>query len=194
MAAANEYRTFYRVIAALSDTKLPLDSGDFALLGAPVVTALRTLPEHERYLRGLRAWVGFTQVGIDVDRAARFAGKPKYSTWKLIKLALDGVCSFSIVPLRAAAVSGLLAIAASAAFATYAIYIRLVVGAVPVGFTASLLIMTFLSGVHCCSRTSGYLVRVYGEPRPSPLRVARVLSRRAGEVRLKPDTPYRDAV
>ncbi len=191
------YRTFYRVIAALSDTKLPLDSGDFALLGAPVVTALRTLPEHERYLRGLRAWVGFTQVGIDVDRGARFAGKPKYSTWKLIKLALDGVCSFSIVPLRAAAVSGLLAIAASAAFAMYAIYVRLVVGAVPAGFTASLLIMTFLSGVQLLflGIIGEYLGRVYGEAKGRPpYVVARVLSRRAGDVRLKAETTYRDAV
>ena len=101
------YRLSIASSRRLSDTKLPLDSGDFALLGAPVVAALRRLPERERYLRGLRAWVGFTQVGIDVDRQARAAGTPKYTTWKLIKLAVDGVCSFSIVPLRAAAVTGL---------------------------------------------------------------------------------------
>ncbi len=178
------YRAFYRLIAALSDTKLPLDSGDFALLGAPVVTALRNLPEHQRYLRGLRAWVGFTQVGIDVDRSARFAGKPKYSTWKLIKLALDGVCSFSIVPLRAAAVTGLLAIAASAAFAVYAIYVRLVVGAVPAGFTASLLIMTFLSGVQLLflGIIGEYLGRVYGEAKGRPpYVVARVVCVNSGK-------------
>ena len=172
------YRTFYRLISTLSDTDLPLDSGDFALLGAPVVATLRGLPEHERYLRGLRAWVGFRQVGIDVDRAARFAGKPKYSTWKLIKLALDGVCSFSIVPLRAAAVTGALAIAASAAFALYAIYVRLAVGEVPAGFTASLLIMTFLSGVQLLflGIIGEYLGRVYGEAKGRPpYIVARVL-------------------
>ena len=180
------YRAFYRFIAALSDTKLPLDSGDFALLGAPVVMALRNLPEHQRYLRGLRAWVGFTQVGIDVDRSARFAGKPKYTTWKLIKLALDGVCSFSIVPLRAAAVTGLLAIAASAAFAAYAIYVRLVVGEVPAGFTASLLIMTFLSGVQLLflGIIGEYVGRVYGEAKGRPpYVVARVLCRTDTEYR-----------
>lgn len=174
------YRSFYRLISALSDTKLPLDSGDFALLGQPVVAALRKLPEHERYLRGLRAWVGFTQVGIDVDRQARAAGKPKYTTWKLVKLAVDGICSFSIVPLRAAAVTGLIAIAGSVAFSMYAVYIRIAVGQVPEGFTASLVIMTFLSGVQLLflGVIGEYLGRVYGEAKGRPpYVVARVVER-----------------
>jgi dolichol-phosphate mannosyltransferase len=172
------YRLFYRLLALLSDTKLPLDSGDFALIGSPVIAALRRLPEHERYLRGLRSWVGFTQVGIDVNRKARAAGKAKYTTWKLIKLALDAVCSFSIVPLRAAAVTGLLAIAASMLFALYAIYVRLVIGQVPEGFTASLLIMTFLSGVQLLflGVIGEYVGRVYGEAKGRPTYVvARVV-------------------
>ena len=174
------YRAFYRIISALSDTKLPLDTGDFALLARPVVDALRRLPEHERYLRGLRAWVGFTQVGIDVDRHARAAGKPKYTTWKLMKLAVDGVCSFSIVPLRAAAVSGLVAIAGSIAFSVYAVYVRVAVGQVPAGFTASLVIMTFLSGVQLLflGVIGEYLGRVYGEAKGRPpYVVARVMGR-----------------
>lgn len=174
------YRAFYRIISALSDTKLPLDTGDFALLGRPVVAALRRLPEHERYLRGLRAWVGFTQVGIDVDRHARAAGAPKYTTWKLMKLAVDGVCSFSIVPLRAAAVTGLLAIAGSIAFSIYAVYVRVAVGQVPAGFTASLVIMTFLSGVQLLflGVIGEYLGRVYGEAKGRPpYVVARVMGR-----------------
>ena len=171
------YRLFYRIVAALSDTDLPLDTGDFALLGAPVVRALRGLPEHQRYLRGLRAWVGFRQAGIDVERKARFAGRPKYTTWKLMKLALDGICSFSILPLRAAAVAGFLAILVSGAFAFYAIYVRLI-GAAPAGFTASLLIMTFLSGVQLLflGVIGEYLGRVYGEAKGRPpYVVARVL-------------------
>ena len=164
------YRLFYRLISALSDTKLPLDSGDFALLGQPVVAALRRLPERERYLRGLRAWVGFHQVGIDVPRRARAAGRPKYTTWKLIKLAVDGICSFSIVPLRAASVTGLVAIAASIAFALYAVYVRIAVGQVPAGFTASLLIMIFLSGIQLLflGIIGEYLGRVYGEAKGRP--------------------------
>ena len=172
------YRVFYRLISALSDTQLPLDTGDFALLGQPVVAALRSLPEHERYLRGLRAWVGFKQVGIDVDRQARAAGKAKYTTWKLMKLAADGVCSFSIVPLRAAAFTGLAAIAGSLAFSAYAVYVRIAVGQVPVGFTASLVIMTFLSGVQLLflGVIGEYLGRVYGEAKGRPpYVVARVM-------------------
>jgi glycosyltransferase involved in cell wall biosynthesis len=164
------YKLFYRIIALLSETELPLDSGDFALLGAPVVAALRRLPEHQRYLRGLRAWVGFRQVGIDVARQARFAGTPKYTTWKLIKLALDGLCSFSIVPLRAAAVTGFMAILASFAFGFYAVYVRLVLGRSPAGFTAALLITIFLSGVQLLflGVIGEYLGRVYGETKGRP--------------------------
>lgn len=164
------YKLYYRVLSTLAEVPLPLDSGDFALLGAPVMTALRRLPEHQRYLRGLRAWVGFKQVGIDVQRRARAGGRPKYTTWRLIQLALDGICSFSIVPLRAATITGLLAMAAAGAFSLYAIYMRIVVGAVPVGFTASLLVMTFLSGVQLLflGVIGEYLGRIYTEAKGRP--------------------------
>jgi dolichol-phosphate mannosyltransferase len=164
------YRLFYRIMSRLSEVELPLDTGDFALLGGRVVTAIRRLPEHQRYLRGLRAWVGFNQVGIDVQRAARFAGRPKYTIWKLIKLALDGLCSFSVVPLRAASITGVIAIIAVAAFSAYAVYMRLATGAVPVGFTANLVVMTFLSGVQLLflGIIGEYLGRVYGEAKQRP--------------------------
>jgi len=164
------YKLYYRIVSWLSEVPLPLDSGDFALLGAPVVAALRRMPERQRYLRGLRAWVGFKQVGVDVQRRARVAGRRKYTTWKLIQLAFDGICSFSTVPLRAATLTGLAAIAAAGAFSTYAIYSRLVVGAVPAGFTASLLVMTLLSGVQLLflGLIGEYLGRVYAETKGRP--------------------------
>jgi polyisoprenyl-phosphate glycosyltransferase len=164
------YRFFYRIIAALSEVHLPRDAGDFALLSTPVVAAMRALPEQQRYLRGLRAWVGYAQVAVDVERAARFAGRPKYTAWKLVKLALDGLCSFSVAPLRAAAATGLLAISAAMLFALYAVYVRVVSGAVPEGFTASLLVMTFLSGVQLffLGVIGEYLGRVYGEAKRRP--------------------------
>lgn len=164
------YKLFYRLMSALAEVDLPLDSGDFALIGRPVVEALRRLPEHQRYVRGLRTWVGFKQVGIDVPRRARFAGTPKYTTWKLMKLALDGICSFSIVPLRAAALAGLAAIAATGAFALYAVYMRVVVGTSPTGFTATLLLMTFMSGVQLLflGVIGEYLGRIYGETKARP--------------------------
>lgn len=164
------YKLYYRIISSLSDVDLPLDSGDFALIGPKVIAALRRLPERQRYLRGLRAWVGFKQVAVDAHRAARAAGRPKYTVWKLFQLALDGVCSFSIVPLRAAALTGLAAIAAAVVFSIYAVYKRVVVGSVPTGFTASLLVMTLLSGVQLLflGVIGEYLGRVYAEAKGRP--------------------------
>lgn len=164
------YKLYYRIVSSLSEVTLPLDSGDFALLGPPVIAALRRLPERQRYLRGLRTWVGFTQVGVDVQRRARAAGRPKYTTWKLVQLAVDGVCSFSTIPLRAAALIGLAAIVASTAFSIYTIYMRMIGGTVPAGFTAALLITTFLSGVQLLflGVIGEYLGRVYGEAKGRP--------------------------
>jgi polyisoprenyl-phosphate glycosyltransferase len=164
------YKLYYRIVSSLSEVPLPLDSGDFALLGGNVVAALRRLPERQRYLRGLRAWVGFTQVGVDVPRRARAAGAPKYTTWRLMQLALDGICSFSIVPLRAATLAGLAAIVAAVAFAAYAIYMRVAVGHVPAGFTASLVVMTWLSGVQLLflGVIGEYLGRLYAEAKGRP--------------------------
>jgi len=164
------YDVFYRIVTALSEVTLPRDAGDFGLISAPVIQALRQLPEQQRYLRGLRAWVGFRQVGVDVERPARFAGKPKYTAWRLVKLALDGICSFSVAPLRAAALTGLLAICAAAAFSIFAVYVRVVSGAAPQGFTASLIVMTFLAGVQLffLGVMGEYLGRVYGESKKRP--------------------------
>jgi dolichol-phosphate mannosyltransferase len=164
------YRLYYRIVASVAEVPMPLDSGDFSLLGARVVAALRRMPERQRYLRGLRAWVGFTQVGVDVRREARAGGRAKYTTWRLIQLALDGICSFSIVPLRAATLTGLAAMTLAIAFSLYAVYVRIVVGAVPAGFTASLLIMTFLSGVQLLflGVIGEYLGRIYAETKGRP--------------------------
>lgn len=96
------YWAFYRLVAFLSDISIPLDSGDFCLMDRKVVQALRELPENLRFVRGLRAWVGFRQTGIPYDRPARCAGETKYSFSKLYKLATDGIASFSIRPLKIA--------------------------------------------------------------------------------------------
>ncbi|HET9684740.1 MAG TPA: glycosyltransferase family 2 protein, partial [Gemmatimonadaceae bacterium] len=90
------YFVFYRLLASLADTKLPLDSGDFALMTRRVVDQMRAAPEHHRYLRGLRSWVGFRQTGLVVERDERFAGTTSYGPLKLLKLASDGLFSFSV--------------------------------------------------------------------------------------------------
>ena len=94
------YFAFYRILNAISDLDIPLDSGDFCLMDRRVVDALKALPERMRFVRGLRTFVGFRQTGIDYERAARGSGRPKYSLRALIGLAIDGVVSFSSYPLR----------------------------------------------------------------------------------------------
>jgi dolichol-phosphate mannosyltransferase len=101
------YATFYRILARLSNVELPVDAGDFGLMSRRVVDQLRLAPERHRYLRGLRAWAGYAQIGVTIERAARAGGESKYSLRKLIALACDGFFSFSVAPLRAAAILGL---------------------------------------------------------------------------------------
>jgi glycosyltransferase involved in cell wall biosynthesis len=164
------YFLFYRLLALFSNLRLPVDAGDFALLSRRVIDELRLLPEHHRYLRGLRAWVGFRQTGIPVTRSERFSGRSKYSFTKLLGLAFDGIFAFSVIPLRVATVFGLLTIFCSCLFAAYSIYIRVFLGQSPKGFTALILVMTFLSGVQLLflGVIGEYLGRVYEETKSRP--------------------------
>lgn len=164
------YFLFYRMLAILANIRLPLDAGDFALLSSRIVEELKRIPEHQRYLRGLRAWVGFRQIGIPVERSERLSGNSKYSPLKLFRLALDGIFAFSVLPLRAAAMLGFLAIAGSLLFAMYSLYVKLFLDQSPQGFTALILAITFLSGVQLLflGVIGEYLGRVYEETKGRP--------------------------
>jgi dolichol-phosphate mannosyltransferase len=177
------YYVFYRLINALSAVRLPLDTGDFAILSRRVVDQIRDLREHHRYLRGLRTWVGFRQVGVDVERAPRQLGKPKYSVRRLFRLAFDGIFAFSLVPLRAAAYLGILTILAALGYSAYALYERLFLGSSPRGFTGLLIVITLLSGIQLLflGVIGEYLGRVYEETKNRPHYViARILGRSDG--------------
>ncbi len=174
------YFLFYRLLARMSSLRLPVDTGDFALMSRRVVEQLRRAPEYHRYLRGLRTWVGFRQVGVPVERSRRASGKSKYSLLKLLGLAFDGIFAFSVVPLRAAAVLGAIAIGLSAVFGAYVLYVKVVVGQSPQGFTALILVITFLSGVNLffLGVIGEYLGRVYEQVKDRPLYVVGKLVRR----------------
>jgi dolichol-phosphate mannosyltransferase len=165
------YYLFYRAVAALSDTPLPLDAGDFALLSRRVVEAIKAAPERQRYLRGLRTWVGFRQAGIPVERAARMAGTSKYDTRALVRLAFDGIFAFSVVPLRAAAIVGVGAMLVSFLFAGYSLLAKLFNDQSPRGFTALIMAIVFLSGVQLffLGIIGEYVGRVYEETKARPL-------------------------
>ena len=101
------YFSFYRILNAISELDIPLDSGDFCLMDRKVVDALKALPEKMRFVRGLRTFVGYRQAGIDYERSARGSGRPKYTLKALFGLAVDGVVSFSSYPLRVLTYVGL---------------------------------------------------------------------------------------
>jgi len=164
------YFTFYRLMAKLSDVRLPLDSGDFSLMSRRVVETLRRMPEHHRYLRGMRTWVGFKQSGIPVERDKRYAGDSKYSWMRLVKLASDGIFAFSIVPIRAAAILGALTIALASIYSLGAIYAKLFLNQVPKGFTAEVVLLTFLFGILLLflGIIGEYVGRIYEETKGRP--------------------------
>lgn len=193
------YFAFYRLMARLSDVRLPLDAGDFGLMSRRVVEEVRRMPEHHRYLRGLRGWVGFKQIGIVVERAERHSGRSKYGMLRLLKLASDGILAFSIVPLRAAAILGLIAVTVSVLFAVYQLYAKYGLHRTPPGFTALFFLITFLSGCNLLflGVIGEYVGRIYDETKARPLYVvAKIVRHRsarqpvtAGVARANPEDP-----
>jgi glycosyltransferase involved in cell wall biosynthesis len=173
------YYAFYRIMASLSDIQLPLDSGDFGLMSRRVIDKLRQMPEHHRYLRGMRSWVGFRQTGVEVERAERHSGRSKYNVMQLLKLAFDGIFAFSIVPIRAAALLGAFVMFLSSFYIVYSIYVRLVLHESPQGFTALIVAVTFLSGVilFFLGVIGEYVGRIYEELKARP---HYIIVRRAG--------------
>ena len=165
------YHLAYRVIARLSKLALPVDAGDFALLSRRAVDAVRALPERQRYLRGLRSWVGFRQTGEVIERHARAAGESKYSVSGLIGLALDGTFAFSTVPLRFIGLLGGGVLMFAAGFSLYAIYERVVLGRSPQGFTALTVLLTLIGGMILVSLwiIGEYVGRIYEEVKRRPI-------------------------
>ena len=165
------YFFFYRLLAKLSDVRLPVDSGDFGLISRRVIDQLRRMREHHRYLRGMRGWVGFRQTGLVVEREERHSGKSKYSVMRLLKLAADGIFAFSIVPIRAAALLGAGAIVLSGLYVLYSLYARFFLHESPQGFTALIATGTFLSGVllFFLGVIGEYVGRIYEETKARPI-------------------------
>jgi dolichol-phosphate mannosyltransferase len=176
------YRSFYRLMKNVFGVKVPLDSGDFCLMKKKVVTEMMSMPEHSLFIRGIRSWIGFNQAGITCERNERFSGQPKYSTRKLMKLAADGMFSFSDFPIKFLGRLGLVIILASIAYATYIVTKRLVWGDVPAGFTTLIIVILFFGGVQLVTvRILGeYLLRIYNESRQRPLYI---ISNKYGELK-----------
>ncbi|HVX88397.1 MAG TPA: glycosyltransferase family 2 protein [Gemmatimonadales bacterium] len=176
------YWAFYRLQAQLVSLAVPLDTGDFGLMSRRVVEEIRRTREAHRFLRGLRTWVGFRQTGIAAPRDSRAGGVSKYTFRRLVRLALDGVFAFSVVPLRAASAAGCLTLIGSVIFTAYAISVRLTTGRTPVGFTAIIALVVFLAGAQLLflGIIGEYVGRVYEEVKHRPLYVIKDRAGRAG--------------
>ncbi len=171
------YKLFYRILSGASETLIPEDAGDFALIDRKVLQVINAMPEENRFVRGLRAWSGFRQTGLAYERQARAGGAPKYSFAKLVQLAIDGIFSFSAAPLRLATKLGLLTSAVSLAGAVFTFLQRifadqfLKIGLAPVpGFATIVIAMLFLGGVQliCLGILGEYIGRIYDEVKQRP--------------------------
>ena len=166
---------FYRLIARITDVKIPLDTGDFRLMDRKVVEVLKTMRERHRFPRGMSAWVGFKQIGVNYKRAARYAGETKYPFRKMVRLALNAITSFSYLPLQVATFFGF--ISAGIAIIGIPIVIALRISGSPqlTGQATTLIAVLFLGGVQLISLgiLGEYVGRLYDEAKGRPLYIVR---------------------
>jgi dolichol-phosphate mannosyltransferase len=171
------YHLFYRLLRRMARIELPLDAGDFSLMDRRVVDELGRMPERNRYVRGLRAWVGFRQTGIEYARAPRYAGEAKYTVSRLLQLAYDGIFAFSDVPVRLARNLGLAVTAGAALMAFWTLIKRIFGYEVVPGFATITLLVLFFGGVQLITIgvLGEYIARVYTEVKRRPLYVVRAV-------------------
>lgn len=164
------YAGFYRLMRRLANVPIPLDSGDFCIMSRRVVDQINAMRERHRFIRGLRSWVGFRQTAHGYPRAAREAGKSKYTFGKLTKLALDGLFTFSEKPLQWSAQFGLLVAMCSVAYAVYVLIWRLFAKEAVPGFAALAVGLFFLGGVQLMSIgiLGEYIGRIHNEVKGRP--------------------------
>ena len=164
-------KLFYQILNALSDTEIPKDTGDFRLVDRKVVDTINNMPEHNKFLRGLFSWVGYKQIPFEYEREERFAGKTKYPLRKMLKLASDGIISFSTKPLKLVGLLGFISIIISILILIYALlsyFLKL--NQLSAGWTSLMVAITFFAGVQLLSIwiMSEYIGRIYDETKQRP--------------------------
>lgn len=168
-------RWFYRVLNALSDTKIPVDAGDFRLLDRRAVDAMLRMKEQHRLLRAMSSWIGFRQYGLQYERQSRAAGVTKYPLRKMLGLAVDGVLSFTVVPLRLVSLMGLCSALLASFGILYALTLRLFTRIWVPGWTLLFIAGLFMGGVQMLSLgiVGEYIGRIYTEVKQRPLFLVR---------------------
>ena len=162
---------FYRMIYRITDVKIPLDTGDFRLIDRKVVNIMGQMRERHRFLRGMAAWVGYRQGGVEYDRKERFAGETKYPFGKMLKLALNAITSFSYFPLQMATYFGFLSAGISILAIPIVVFLRLSNSAALLGQATTLIAVLFLGGVQLITLgiLGEYIGRIYDESKGRPL-------------------------
>ena len=164
-------KMFYKTLNALSDVEIPKDTGDFRLVDRKVVDTVNSLPEHNKFLRGLFSWVGYKQMPFEYERKERFAGTTKYPLKKMLKLASDGIIGFSMKPLKCIGILGIISILASIIILIVSIVLHInnSPSLVP-GWSSLMVVMTFLTGIILLSIwiMSEYIGRIYDETKQRP--------------------------
>ena len=164
-------KMFYKILNGLSDVDIPKDTGDFRLADRKVVDVINSLPEHNKFLRGLFSWVGFKQTPLEYERKQRFAGKTKYPLKKMLKLASDGIISFSTKPLKILGAVGLISVSASIIILIYALISYIFnLNQLTAGWTSIMVTVTFLGGIQLLSiwLISEYIGKIYDESKGRP--------------------------
>lgn len=167
---------YYRIINLLSDTPIPSDVGDFRLIDKKVIKILCEMNETNLFLRGIIPWMGFRQVSVEYDREARYAGKTKYSLFKMVNLALDGITSFSIKPLRFSLRMGLFSIVIGFGLIVYAIIVKIINPEVVIrGWPSLLITVIFFGGIQLFTigLLGEYVAKIYRETKRRPVYIIR---------------------
>lgn len=164
------YSAFYKILKGMSDIHIPIDSGDFCVMKKHVVDNMLKLQEQNPFLRGIRAWVGFKQIGVEYERAARYDGQSGYTLKKLLKIAIDGIFSFSSAPIRLITILGLLGFIFACVYSALIIFNYFVNGIEVKGFATLAIIISFFSSLIliCLGVIGEYIVRIYDEVRSRP--------------------------
>lgn len=163
---------FYRFLDAMTDIQIPTDTGDFRLIDRKVAEVFKTMPERNRFIRGMVSWIGFSQIPIEYERDERFAGETKYPLKKMLKFASDGIVSFSVKPLRLVLLLGFIATFIAILLFLYAVLGKLFFPAATSGGWASLMAtIAFFGGIQLLSLgvVGEYIARIYEESKDRPL-------------------------
>ena len=173
------YFLFYRFMKSISYVDIPLDSGDFSLISRRVANVLNKMPEESRFIRGMRTWIGFNQIGVEYERDARVAGEPKYSFKMLRQLAYNGIFNFSEYPVKFVTNLGLFSIAIAGLYFIQTLIKKYVYGDVPQGFTALLFVIILFSGVQLIGlgMIGEYVLRIFFQTKGRPLFVVKEIIR-----------------